>query len=311
MIDRNPYPPARPSPSPEVDAQAVRDYQPIHPEGALRRFARRLWAPIALVVGLAVKLKGALLVILKLKFLATSASMLVSVAGYAVLWGWRFALGFVLLLLIHELGHVAEAKRQGLSTGGVYFIPFLGAVMLLKQQSKSAAHAAWLGLAGPVVGGAAAGVAWVVGLVTGSDLWVALGFTGFLLNLFNLIPVLPLDGGWATAVFHPLFWLFGLAGLVALFFVFPSPIILIVAAVGAFELWKRWRRGPGGDPAYHDISGRQRAAIAVVYVGLAGLLALGMSASHQARHVDGSRAALSAPAPAPAHPGPAHIRLAG
>lgn len=305
MIDRNPYPHALPNPAPEADAdpQGVRGYRPIHPEGTLRRRLRRLWAPVAVVVGLGVKLKGALLVLLKLKFLGTSASMLVSVAGYALLWGWRFALGFVLLLFVHELGHVAEARRQGLKTGGVYFIPFLGAVMLLKQPSKSAAHAAWLGLAGPVLGGAAAAAAWMVGLATGSELWVALGFTGFLLNLFNLIPVMPLDGGWATAVFHPLFWLFGLAGLVALFIAFPSPIILIVAALGAFELWKRWRSGPADGTADRAVSGRQRVAIAAVYLSLAALLALGMSASHQKRNADGTRAAVVA---AP-HAGPAAI----
>ena len=296
--DRNPYPPARPATDPD---RPERDYVPIHPEGTLRRLGRRLWAPILLVLAFATKLKAALLVLFKLKFLGSAASMLVSVAGYSVLWGWRFALGFVVLLFIHELGHVAEAKRQGLKTGGVYFIPFLGAVMLLKQQSKNAAQAAWLGLAGPIVGSAAAGVTWVIGLAIDSDLWVALAFTGFLLNLFNLIPVMPLDGGWATAVFHPLFWLFGLVGLLVLFFVFPSPIILIVVAVGAFELWKRWRQPPETNPAYNDVTDRQRAAIAVTYIGLAALLALAMNASHRPRDADGTPSSQRSMTPTWAH----------
>jgi Zn-dependent protease len=306
-MDRNPYPPARISPIPDAPAQstdaAVRDYAPIHPEGGLRSLARKIWAPLALIGALVLKFKTAMLALLKLKLLATSASMLVSVAGYAVFWGWKFAAGFVVLLLVHELGHVLEAKRQGLATGGVYFIPFLGAVMLLKQQSKNPAQAAWLGLAGPILGSAAAAATWAAGVAAGSDLLVALGFTGFLLNLFNLIPVMPLDGGWATAVFHPLFWAFGLIGVIVLFAVFPNPILLIVAAVGAWELWKRWRRRGQGGNEYRNVSPRQRATIAGVYLGLAGLLALGMSASHRERTIDGRAVAIAAPAPVGlAHP---------
>jgi len=298
-MDRNPYPPAQVSPVRDAPARpdaVVRDYAPIHPEGGLRSLARKIWAPLVLLGALALKFKTAMLALLKLKLLATSASMLVSVAGYAVFWGWKFAAGFVVLLLVHELGHVLEAKRQGLATGGVYFIPFLGAVMLLKQQSKDAAQAAWLGLAGPILGSAAAAATWAAGVAAGSDLLVALGFTGFLLNLFNLIPVMPLDGGWATAVFHPLFWAFGLVGVIVLFAVFPNPILLIVAVVGAWELWKRWkRRGQGGNE-HRDVSPGQRATIAGVYLGLAALLALGMNASHRERTIDGRVVATAAPA---------------
>ena len=297
-MERNPYPPARISPVPEAPADApdvvARGYTPIQPQSGLRSLLRKLWAPIAAIGAFLLKFKAALLALFKLKLLATSASMLVSVAGYAVFWGWKFAAGFVVLLLVHELGHVLEAKRQGLDTGGVYFIPFLGAVMLLRQQSKNAAQAAWLGLAGPILGSAAATATWAAGVATGSDLLVALGFTGFLLNLFNLIPVMPLDGGWATAVFHPLFWAFGLAGVIALFAIFPNPILLIVAALGAWELWKRWKRRGSESGEYHDVRPGQRAAIAGVYLSLAVLLALGMNASHRERTIHG-RVAIDAP----------------
>jgi Zn-dependent protease len=295
-MERNPYPPqVSPVGDPTGDDAVARDYAPIHPESGLRSRTRRLIGPLAVLVALLLKFKTGLLALLKLKFLAASGSMLVSVAGYAVLWGWAFAVGFVVLLLVHELGHVLEARRQGLATGGVYFIPFLGAVMLLKQQSKDAGRAAWLGLAGPLLGSAAAALTWAVGVATDSDLLVAIAFTGFLLNLFNLIPVMPLDGGWATAVFHPLFWAAGLGGVILLFAVFPNPILLLVAALGAWELWKRWKRRGQGDAAYHDISPRQRAAIAIVYLGLAGLLALGMSGSHRERTIDGQVAAAPSP----------------
>ncbi len=292
--DRNPYPPQLQPTAVGGHVAPERDLGPVHPETGMRRLLRRLWAPIAAVAGLGLKFKAALLLVFKLKFLATSASMLVSVAGYTIFWGWKFAVGFVALLFVHELGHVLEARRQGLKTGGVYFIPFLGAVMLLKQRSKDAAQAAWLGLGGPILGSAAAALTWLGGLAFESDLLVALGFTGFLLNLFNLIPVMPLDGGWATAVFHPIWWVFGLVGLVVLFLAFPSPIIGLVIVFGLVELRRRWkRRNDEETSAYFTISSGQRAAIAGVYLSLAVLLALGMSVSHNKRGIDGKEPAVA------------------
>ena len=214
--------------------------------------------------------------------------MLISVGAYSLLWGWRFALGFVILLFIHELGHVIEAKRQGIPISGVVFVPFLGAAMLAKRGSHDAAKGAWLGLAGPILGSLGAAGCWAIGVATGSDLFVALAFIGFLLNLFNLIPVLPLDGGHATAVFHPLFWLFGMAGLIAFAVLLPSPIIILIVLVSGYTTWKQWRNR--NDPslrAYHDgVSDRQRVAIAVVYLGLAGLLAGAMTATHRVRTIE-------------------------
>lgn len=278
------------------DPADLRGYEPIHPGGGFRRLVKRALAPLALLGGLAVKFKAVALAVLKLKFLATSLTMLVSVAGYSVLWGWRFAAGFVLLLLVHELGHVFEAKRQGIPISGVFFIPFLGAVMAAREGSKNAAKAAWLGLAGPLLGSAAALATWGAGIWLDSDFLVALAFTGFFLNLINLLPVMPLDGGWATAVFHPVFWVFGLAGLVVLQLYFPTPIILIVIALGAWELWKRWkRRDEPESVAYYAVTGGQRAAIAGVYLTLAAMLALGMSATHEERGIDGELA-TAAPA---------------
>jgi len=302
--------PERRAPGPVPDPGDLRGYEPIHPGGGLRRLGRRVAAPVAAIAALLAKFKTAALLVLKLKLFTTAGTMLVSVAAYAWLWGWRFAAGFVALLLVHELGHVIEARRQGIPVKGVYFVPFMGAVMLARNGGKDAAAQAWLGLAGPILGGAAAFVVWGIGEAVGSQLLVALAFTAFLLNLFNLIPLAPLDGGWATAVFHPLFWVVGLAGLVALAFVWPSPVLFIVIAVGGFELWQRWRRR--NDPAlqrYLDVHPRQRLAIAAVYLCLAAALALGMSASHQKRTFsDGggpARTALIAPPPAPARATPA------
>jgi Zn-dependent protease len=135
---------------------------------------------------------------LVLKFGAASlkfGSIFIAVGGYALIWGWRFAVGFVLLILAHELGHFLEAKRRGLNPSLPVFIPFLGAYVAIRDARMGPWQHAMVSLAGPVAGGVAAAGVWVAGDATGSDLLRALAYTGFLLNLFNLIPIGILDGG--------------------------------------------------------------------------------------------------------------------
>ena len=126
-----------------------------------------------------------------LKFLG----IFVAVGGYALIWGWRFAVGFVLLILVHELGHYVEAQRQGLNPQLPVFIPFLGAYVALRNQPFDPWRNALVSIAGPVAGGVAALACLVYGNATDSDLLRALAYVGFLLNLFNLIPIGILDGG--------------------------------------------------------------------------------------------------------------------
>jgi Zn-dependent protease len=116
-------------------------------------------------------------------------------------------------------------------------------------------------------------------------MWRALAFTGFFLNLFNLLPVVPLDGGRAMAAMAPWMWFVGLAGIVALAIAFPNPIILIIAVIGAFDVYSRWtRRRRGVDaPAYYKVRPRDRALVGLVYIGLIALLVLGMDATHLQR----------------------------
>ena len=267
------YPPYTP-PEPE------RGYEPIHPRSRWRELVRKLWARIGLLVALLVKFKGIALAIFKLKIFATSASMLVSMAAYAWIWGWKLAAGFVLLLLVHELGHVLELRRQGVPASAPLFIPFLGAVVGMKQMPADAWKEARVALAGPILGTLGALPVWAAAEVTGSELMLALAFTGFFLNLFNLIPVSPLDGGRAVAALHPAIWGLGLVLLAGLTFLWPNPIAILILVVGALEVWRRWRerRDPEG-AAYYRIATWQRAVVAATYLGLAAFLLAAMAAT--------------------------------
>jgi Zn-dependent protease len=242
-----------------------------------RRGLGLLVAAGLLLLKLGAKLKGLLLLLPKLKILTTSASMLVSVGAYALIWGWKFAVGFVLLLLVHEMGHVFQLRREGIPASAPMFIPFLGAVVAMKALPKDAAAEARVGLAGPVLGSLGALVPLGIYEATGDEFWAALAFTGFLLNLFNLLPVLPLDGGRAMAALSPWMWFVGYALLVAATVAFPNPIMLLILLVGGLETWRRWKaRKTPEARAFHRVAPATRVAVAAVYLGLAVALAVGM-----------------------------------
>ena len=269
--------------TPQVPAPAppVPDYEPIHPGSGrepLRDRLKRWGGPIAagaLVV--VTKLKAILLLLPKVKFLTTSATMVVSIAAYALIWGWSFALGFVLLLFLHEIGHVIQLRREGVPASAPMFIPFLGAVITAKSMGDDAAAEARVGLAGPILGTLATLVPLGIWLATGSEFWQALAYVGFFINLFNLLPVLPLDGGRAMAALSPWVWVAGYAVLVGLTIAFFNPILLLIVVFGGFELWHRWKaRKTPEARAYHAIPARTRALVAAVYLGLVIALAIGV-----------------------------------
>jgi Zn-dependent protease len=264
------------------EPEPVRDYEPIHPQSRWRELGKKLWAPLAAVGYLLFKFKAALFAVFKLKVFATSGTMLVSIAAYAWIWGLPFAIGFVVLIFIHELGHVLELRRQGVPASAPLFIPFLGAVIGLKQLPDDAWKEAQVALAGPILGSVGAVAFWVAAEANGSELLMALAFVGFFLNLFNLIPIVPLDGGRAVGALHPAIWLLGLLLMVGLAVVSPNPILIIIVIIGALELWRRWReRGENAD--YYRLAVWQRVTVGVVYLGLIVVLALAVSATHVER----------------------------
>jgi Zn-dependent protease len=268
------YPPAPP------EDYELRGYEPIQPERRWSNVARKLWAPIVAAAFLLWKFKAVLVAALKFKVFATSATMLVSIGAYALIWGWKFAVGFVALLFVHELGHVLELRRQGVPATAPLFIPFLGAVVGMKQMPEDAWREARVALAGPILGTLGAGAVWLAAEVIDSQLLLAIAFVGFFLNLFNLLPIVPLDGGRAMAAVHPALWGVGLVGLVGLLVVAPNPILLLILVLGALDLWRRWReRHEPGSADYYRVAPWQRAVAGVTYLGLAAVLVLAMSAT--------------------------------
>jgi Zn-dependent protease len=269
------------SPDPEPSPDPGGDPKPWY-----KRAGSGVAALAILIVKFAAKIKVVLLLLPKLKILTTSGSMLVSVAAYSLLWGWKFAVGFVVLLFVHEMGHVIALRREGIKASAPVFIPFLGAAVWAKSLGGNALAEARVGLAGPILGSIGAAACIPIADATGSDFWRALAFTGFFLNLFNLLPVVPLDGGRAMAAMSPWMWGLGLFGVVVLAFTYPNPVILLIVLLAVMETWRRWRSLKSGDPtvrAYYKVPKVHRALVAAVYLGLIALLVIGMDATHVAR----------------------------
>jgi Zn-dependent protease len=261
--------------------------RPTDRAGGDRSLRKRLGGALAAIVALAAKfwaaIKGALLFLPKLKLLTTAGTALVSVAAYSLWFGWTFAVGLVLLLFVHEMGHVIQLRREGIKASAPMFIPFLGAMISAKSLGENALAEARVGLAGPILGTIGAGVCLAIGEATNSDLFRALAYIGFFLNLFNLLPVVPLDGGRAMAAMAPWMWFLGLGALVAMLVLFPNFILLLIVFFGAMETWRRWKQRKTRSleqAAYYRVSPRNRLLVAAVYIGLIVLLAFGMSEAH-------------------------------
>jgi Zn-dependent protease len=250
-------------------------YNPVRPQRSWRDVARRIWAPIAAAGAFLAKF-GA--VLFKAKFFF---SIFISFGFYLWYGGVWFAVGLIVLLFVHEMGHVIEARRQGLPVSAPMFVPFLGAAITLKENPRDAWHEARLALAGPLLGSLGAAAIYAVGVAEDSNRLKAIAFLGFFINLFNLLPIVPLDGGRVVAALHPALWLLGLAGLGVLVFLRPNPILILILVFAAMELWRRWQmRDHPGARSYYRVLPWQRAVVAVAYFGLAALLVLGMHETH-------------------------------
>jgi Zn-dependent protease len=224
-------------------------------------------------------IKALILLLATLKFgklLVPVGSMLVTIWVYTVIYGLAFASGFVGLLLAHELGHYAAARQRGLDVGLPMFIPFFGAWIALRDRPVDAETEAYVAYAGPFIGTLAAFAVFFLARAQASDLLMALAYAGFMLNLFNLIPLSPLDGGRITQILSPRIWFLGVPLLVALFFYLRSPLLILIAILAAPSLVAAWRYDPNSPEAraYRDVPIATRIEYTILYLGLAAALAL-------------------------------------
>jgi Zn-dependent protease len=209
------------------------------------------------------------------KVLTTSGTMLLSVVAYSFVFGWWYAVGFVALIFVHEMGHYIAARQRGLAVGAPTFIPFVGAWIELKDQPHDAETEAYIGMAGPLWGTIGALACFWVGRSTDSNLLLAVSYSGFFLNLFNLIPLSPFDGGRVTAVISPRLWLIGVPILVGLFLWRPSPLLILMAVLAAPNVMKAIRGiRDAREEAYYTVRADVRVQYGLLYLGLAAFLAL-------------------------------------
>lgn len=276
-------PPAQVGPPPPNPFSQQRERRTLR-----RRLGSALAGAGALVAKFAAQLKALLLLLPKAKLLLTAGSALVSVVAYSLFWGWEFAVGFVVLIFIHEMGHVIQLRRQGIPASAPTFIPFLGAVIASRSLGDDAYAEAKVGLAGPVLGTLGAAACLAIGESTSNSFFMALAYVGFLINLFNLLPVVPLDGGRAMAAMSPWLWFVGFGVIVTGAIAFHSPFLVLIAVFAGFELWRRWQHRRSGtlqSAAYYRVPPRARLAVGLVYVGLIAVLAVGMDLSYMARTI--------------------------
>lgn len=246
-------------------------YPPPQKKGLLRKLG-----PLGfLLIFVFSKLKY-LAVILQIGKFKTFITMLISIWAYAMFWGWPFAVGFVALLFIHEMGHVAALRMQGIKATAPMFIPFMGAFIGMKQMPKDAFAEAVMAYGGPLLGTLGAIVCAGIGLLTANPFWYALAMTGFLLNLFNLLPISPLDGGRIIGVISPKLWIVGLIGAIALFYYTWSPIIGLIIIMGSFQIYSSSKRSSAEKARYYAVTPGKRIAMGAAFLALLAVTSFGM-----------------------------------
>src|SRR2546421_466486 len=238
-----PFPPATP------------ESQPPRGGGGLKKAL----VPFGVLGALLFKFKALLIPVLKFfpVLLKTGGTMFITIWLYAMAFGWWFAVGFVLLIFVHECGHLLAAKRFGLKVGAPVFIPFMGAFIALKESPRNAWIEANVGMGGPLLGAIGAGACWIIFLWTGQPLFAALAYSGFWLNLFNLTPIGFLDGGRIVTALSPWLWIAGLALIVVRLAMRPfsqsSFLLLLILALSLPRVWSLFRTKTDAEKRYFEV----------------------------------------------------------
>jgi Zn-dependent protease len=256
-------------PEPNTTAISV-PLQSQRPKSKLQKFLAPVSALSLMIFGNLAKLK------FLLPFLKTGATMIVSIAAYAMAFGWPFAVGFVLLIFVHECGHLVAAKKCGLAVSAPIFIPFMGAIIALKEAPKNAWIEAQVGIGGPILGTVGAALCEGIYLLTGNLLFRALAYTGFFLNLFNLAPVGFLDGGRIVTALSPWLWLIGFAIMAVLTYLHFNFLLLLILVFSLPRLISLFKKKSAAERRYFEVTPFQRWTMAILYFGLIILLVYGM-----------------------------------
>jgi len=255
--------------------------RPIQP--TLWQKIKKVLAPISIVFVIFFKYLAKLKFLLP--FLKTGLTMLLSIGAYALAWPWQFAVGFVLLIFVHECGHLIAAKRIGLKVGMPVFIPFMGALIALKEAPRNAWIESQVGIGGPLLGTVGAVICEGIYLLTGNPLFRALAYTGFFLNLFNLAPVGFLDGGRIVTALSPWLWIVGFIILTVMTIFRFNFLLLLILAFSLPRLFFLFRRKSEEELRYFEVTPSQRWTMAAMYFGLILFLVLGMELTHIPREM--------------------------
>jgi Zn-dependent protease len=247
---------------------------------------KKALGPVA-VVGVVIakffaKLKFFILPALKFLplLLKSGGTMLISIWAYALFYGWKFAVGFVLLMFVHECGHLIVAKKFGLPVSAPVFIPFMGAFILLKDQPRNAWMEACVGIGGPLLGSLGALACNSLGEIFNIPFLIVLASVGYFLNLFNLMPVGFLDGGRIVTALSRWLWLPGFAMLLWFGWKFPNFIVWLIVIASLPRVFSLFRKRTEDEQRYFEVTPAQRWTMSILYFGLIAALALGMYTAH-------------------------------
>jgi Zn-dependent protease len=247
---------------------------------------KKALGPVA-VVGVVIakffaKLKFFILPALKFLplLLKSGGTMLISIWAYALFYGWKFAVGFVLLMFVHECGHLIVAKKFGLPVSAPVFIPFMGAFILLKDQPRNAWMEACVGIGGPLLGSLGALACNSLGEIFNIPFLIVLASVGYFLNLFNLMPVGFLDGGRIVTALSRWLWLPGFAMLLWFGWKFPNFIVWLIVIASLPRVFSLFRKRTEEEQRYFEVTPTQRWTMSILYFGLIAALALGMYTAH-------------------------------
>lgn len=243
---------------------------------------KKALGPVA-VAGIAIakffaQLKFFILPLLKFLpiILKSGGTMLIMIGVYTAMWGWKFAVGFALLLLVHECGHLLVAKKFGLKVGAPVFIPFMGAFIALKEAPKNAWMEACVGIGGPILGSLGALLCNSLGEIFHAPVLIALASFGYLLNLFNLTPVGMLDGGRIVTAMSRWLWLPGFVVLLWLGWQYPNFVVWLMILLSLPRIISLFRKRTEEEQRYYEVTPTQRLTMSILYFGLIFMLILGM-----------------------------------